>query len=126
MAYHEIKSLKDVPTFLLKTNSLHDGYIISASYQHQGYTWGNPLRIDPEKSKLVLNIVITSISNAQVELVFEGIKDLQIKEIDYELLDSSISFSDEFIVWCGDSSTDTNRLHDSNYVIAKRMKWRII
>ena len=50
--------------------------------------------------------MVTSIYDTLIEMVFEGIKDLQIKDVEYELLDSSISFSkDGFITCCGDLST---------------------
>ena len=122
-----ISTEKDVAEFLSEANGLHDGYIVSIDYQHQGYTWGNPMYIDPEKTRLVLRVMVTSIYNTLIEIVFEGIKDFQIKDVEYELLDSSISFSkDGFITWCGDLSTEPDSLRDSNYAIASMMKWRII
>ena len=127
MDYHIISTEKDVAEFLSEANGLHDGYIVSVDYQHQGYTWGNPMYIDPEKTRLVLRVMVTSIYNTLIEIVFEGIKDFQIKDVEYELLDSSISFSkDGFITWCGDLSTEPDSLRNSNYVVASMMKWRII
>ena len=127
MDYRIISDEKDAAAFLAEANGLHDGYIISVDYQHQGYTWGNPMYIDPEKTKLVLRVMVTSIDDTLIEMVFEGIKDFQIKDVEYELLDSSISFSkDEFITWCGDLSTEPDSMRDSNYVVASMMKWRII
>ena len=127
MDYHIISTDKDVAEFLTEVNGLHDGYIVSVDYQHQGYTWGNPMYIDPEKTRLVLRVMVTSIYNTLIEIVFEGIKDFQIKDVEYELLDSSISFSkDGFITWCGDLSTEPDSLRDSNYVIASMMKWRTV
>ena len=127
MGYYEIRNEQDVSAFLTKVNGLHDGYIISANYQHLGYTWGNPCFIDPHKSQLILNVMVTSINDTLVELCFEGIKDLQIKAINYELLDSFISFSEDgFVTWCGDSSTELDNLNNSNYVMAEIMKWRIV
>ena len=71
--------------------------------------------------------MVTSIDNTLVEMTFEHIKDLQIRNIGYELLDSSISISEDgFITWCGDSETTPDVLHDSVYVIAKVMKWKIV
>ena len=127
MDYHRISDKKDAAAFLSEANSLHDGYIVSIDYQHQGYTWGNPIYIDPEKTKLVLCVMVTSIYDTLVEIVFERIKDFQIKDADYELLDSSISFSkDGYVTWCGDLSTEPDSLRDSNFVISKVMKWRIV
>ena len=83
--------------------------------------------IDPEKTKLVLRVMVTSIYNTLIEIAFEGIKDFQIKNEEYGLLDSSISFSkDGFVTWCGDLSAEPNSLRDSNYVVARMMKWRIV
>ena len=127
MDYHIISTEKDAAAFLFEANGLHDGYIVSIDYQHQGYTWGNPMYIDPEKTKLVLRVMVTSICNTLVEIVFESIKDFQMKDVENELLDSSISFSkDGFITWCGDRSTEPDSLRDSNYVVASMMKWRIV
>ena len=127
MDYHIIFDEIDATAFLSEANGLHDGYIVSVDYQHHGYTWGNPMYIDPEKTKLVLRVMATSICNTLVEIVFESIKDFQMKDVENELLDSSISFSkDGFITWCGDRSTEPDSLRDSNYVVASMMKWRIV
>ena len=125
--YRSIKNELEAAAFLSEANGLHDGYIVSANYQHQGYTWGNPLYIDPQKTKLVLRIMVTSICDTLVEMIFEDIQDLQIKDVGYDLLDSSISFSGNgFVTWCGDLSTDPESLRNSNYVISKTMKWKIV
>ena len=127
MDYRIISDEQDAAAFLSETNGLHDGYIVSVDYQHHGYTWGDPLYIDPEKTKLVLRVMVTSIYDTLIEMVFEGIKDLQIKDVGYELLDPSISFSkDGSITWCGDLSTGPDPMRDSSYVVASMMKWRIV
>ncbi len=127
MDYRIISDEKEAEVFLSEANGLHDGYIVSVDYQHQGYTWGNPLYIDPEKTKLVLRVMVTSICDALIEIVFESIKDFQMKDADYGLLDSSISFSkDGYVTWCGDLSTEPDALRNSNFVISKVMKWRIV
>ena len=127
MDYRIISDEKDAAAFLSEANGLHDGYIVSVNYQHQGYTWGNPIYIDPEKTKLVLCVMVTSIYDTLIEIVFESIKDFQIKDADYELLDSSISFSKGgYVTWCGDLSTEPDPLRNSNFVISKVMKWRIV
>ncbi len=127
MDYHIISDEIDAAAFLSEANGLHDGYIVSVDYQHHGYTWGNPMYIDPEKTKLVLRVMVTSIYNTLIEMVFEFIKDFQIKDDEFGLLDSSISFSkDGYVTWCGDCSTEPDSLHDSNFVVSKMMKWRIV
>ena len=127
MDYRIISDEQDAAAFLSETKGLHDGYIISVDHQHHGYTWGDPLYIDTEKTKLVLRVMVTSIYDTLIEMVFESIKDFQIKDADYELLDSSISFSkDGYVTWCGDLSTEPDSLRNSNFVISKVMKWRIV
>ena len=127
MNYQAIKDDKDASAFLSEVNGLHDGYIVSAYYQHKGYVWGHPLYIDSQKTELILTVVVTSKNNALVEIVFEYIRDLQLRDVEYELLDSSISISEDgFITWCGDHETAPDALRDSVYVIAKVMKWKIV
>lgn len=127
MEYREIKTNRDAVRFDRETNGLHDGYLVSVSYSHEGYTWGNPMHVDPQKTFLVLRIMVTSLRDTLVEMEFEGIRDFQIKETAYGLVDSSISITkDRLITWCGDNSTETDVLRDANYVIADKMKWRII
>jgi len=127
MDYHIISDEIDAAAFLSEANGLHDGYIVSVDYQHHGYTWGNPMYIDPEKTKLVLRVMVTSIYNTLIEMVFEFIYDFQIKDDEFGLLDSSITFSkDGYVTWCGDLTTEPDSLRDSNYVVSKVMKWRIV
>ena len=127
MEYRKILNEKDALSFISETNGLHDGYIISLSYRHDGYTWGNPMYVDSNKSVLELRVMVTSIWNTLVELVFEGIQQFQIRENTNEIPDSSIAFTQEgFVIWCGDNSTEADAMQDSNYVIAKKMKWRTI
>ena len=127
MDYRMVSDEKAAAAFLSEANGLHDGYIVGVDYRHQGYTRGNPMYLDPEKTKLVLRVMVTSIHDTLIEIVFEGIKDFQIKDVEYELLDSSISFSEDgAVTWCGDVSTEPDLLRCSNYVVAGRMKWRTV
>lgn len=127
MEYHDINSRRDAAIFERKVNCLHDGFIVSVNYSHEGYTWGNPMSVDPQKTSLVLRVMVTSINNALVELLFEGVREFQIKENGYELVDSSVSFSEAGLVtWCGDNSTEPDTSRDVSFVIAERMKWRFI
>ena len=127
MEYQEIRTAHDASVFDRESNGLHDGYLISMDYTHDGYEWGNPLFVDLRKARLTLRIMVTSIDNTMVEILFEGVREFQIIENAYELVDSSVAFSREgLITWCGDSSTDPEVLHDANYVIAEKMKWKIV
>lgn len=127
MEYYEIKTEREAAIFDRETNSLHDGCLVSANYSHDGYIWGNPMVIDPQKASLTLRIMVTSLGNTLVELLFEAVREFQIKEADYELLASAVSFSaDGLIIWCGDDSAEPDAFRDANYVIAEKMKWRLI
>ena len=127
MDYREILSARDASVFDRETNKLHDGYLVSVNYMHDGYAWGNPLFIDSHRAELILRIMVTSIHNTLVEILFEGVREFQIKDTSYELVDSSIALSKEGIVtWCADTSTEPETLRDANYVVAEKMKWKII
>lgn len=129
MEYQEIRTAHDVSVFDRESNGLHDGYLISMDYTHDGFEWGNPLFVDLSKARLALRIMVTSINNTLVEIVFEGVREFQIKEKswDLEIVDSSVTLSKEGLVtWCTDYSTDPEILCNANYVIAKKMKWKIV
>ena len=127
MLYNDIRSRRDFSTFINKTNSLHDGYLVFVHYEHAGFEWGNPLYVDTQKTTLTLRIMVTSIYNTLIELVFEAVREWQIKEKQYDMVDTSISFTnDGYIIWCNDSSTSPEILRDADYVISKSMKWRIV
>ena len=127
MEYQEIQTARDASVFNRESNGLHDGYIISLDYAHDGYEWGNPLYIDPRKARLALRIMVTSIHNTLVEILFDGVREFQIKENSREIVDSSVTLSkDGLVTWCADNSTDPEILCNANYVMAEKMKWKIV
>ena len=57
-----IKNIKDIKIFLEETNSLHDGYVVKVRYNNDGISkieGGH--YFEPSKTKLVLQILVTSI-----------------------------------------------------------------
>lgn len=117
MTYQVIRDSHDIAGFIAETNGLHDGYLVSVHYDHTGFAWGNPLYVDEQKAILKLQIVVTSMHNTRIELVFEAVRAWEIKENQTEILDSSVSFTDDGLIhWHSDDDD----------VIAKTMKWRII
>ena len=79
--YNSIESSEDIRYFLEKVNSLHDGYIIDVRYINNGISkMEHGYSFNPEKTKLVIKILVTSILDAVVELEFENLLEWQIKD----------------------------------------------
>ena len=71
--FKEIKTSTDIQTFLKKTNALHDGYIIDVKYANHGISKiENGYYFEPHKTKLILQILVTSSWDTVVEIEFEG------------------------------------------------------
>ena len=129
MDFYAIKSNEDVRVFLEKTNSLHDGYIIGGQYTNDAITHvdENGYLINPDATRLILRILVTSIWNTVVEIEFEAIREWQIKERLWDMTDTSVVFDEnDLIVWSNDVFTDMSDLKNRSYVIAASMKWRIV
>ena len=126
--YLSIKNLTDINTFIEKTNALHDGYIIAVEYQNNGIKISNNYyEFDSEKKQLKIRVLITSIQDAVLEMVFENILEWKITEANYDILETAVSFDDKgFIVWA-DGAIDLDNIEkNDSYVIAEKMKWRIL
>ena len=129
--FKEIKTEKDIQDFIDKTNSLHDGYIIGLQYTNDVHTNidKNGYFTNPDATKLILRILVTSIWDTVVEIEFESLWKWQVLNDTYfdVILDTSVSFNDKgYIVWADDVWTDQNDLDDCSFAIAKSMKWRIV
>ena len=126
--FNEIKSSKDIRLFLEKTNSLHDGYIIDVQYTNGGISKiENGYRFDPDKTKLTLQILVTSIWDAVVEIEFENLLEWQIKDNQWGMTDTSVMFYERnWIAWSDDAFISMEETKKGSFVIAKTMKWRII
>ena len=126
--FHEIKTQKDIEAFLDQSNSLHDGYIVNVNYANNGIVIeGDTYHFDPEQTKLTLQILVTSICDAIIEIVFEDLTEWQIKDSQDDMTDTSVIFDvHNRIIWSDDANTDIDKLQSGSYVIAGSMKWRIV
>ena len=127
--FNEIRTEKDIQNFLDKTNSLHDGHIIGVQYTNDVMTNvdENGYFTNPDATKLVLRVLVTSIWNTVVEIEFEAIREWQIKEHLWDMTNTSVVFDENnLIVWSNDVFTDMFDRKNKSYVIAASMKWRIV
>ena len=126
--YNEIKTREDIEFFLDKVNFLHDGYIIDVRYTHNGISKiENGHYFEPNKTTLTLQILVTSIWDAIVEIEFESLSEWQIKENQQDITHTSIVFDEHnWIVWSNDAYINMEEVKNSSYAIAASMKWRIV
>lgn len=130
MEFQSIKSSEDAELFLEKTNSLHDGYIVGVQYTNDVLTNvdENGYFTNPDATKLVLRILVTSIWDTVVEIEFENLLEWQVlnNTYYYVILDTSISFDDKgYIIWADGVWKNRDDLEGYSFAIAKSMKWRI-
>ena len=125
---HSIKSIKDINNFLEETNSLHDGYVVNVRYNNDGISKiEGRYYFEPSKTKLGLQILVTSICDAVVEIEFENLLEWQIKDNQSDIFDVSVFFNENnLIVWMDDIYISAEEMKKGSYVIAESMKWRII
>ena len=109
--FSEIKTTSDVQTFLEKTNYLHDGYIIDVRYTHMGISKTESGHyVEPYKTKLILQILVTSMWDAVVEIEYnrdsnkvdKGLYDLIMQETVVNTKVSSVKLLAN--AWEGDAS----------------------
>lgn len=126
--FNQIKTGKDIELFLEKTNCLHDGYIIDVHYTHKGISkTENGHYFEPDKTKLILKILVTSIWDTIVEIEFDGLFEWQIKESQRDITDTSIVFDERNnIVWSDDAYISMEEARNGSYAVASSMKWRIV
>lgn len=127
-SHYLIQNEEDINSFIEKTNALHDGYIIAIEYNHGGIkVVDQGYEISPELTRLMIQIMVTSINDAVVELIFENILDWKMTDIQYEFLDSYIFMEKNgWLVWSDDANNKSTYKQNSFYVIAEKIKWRII
>ena len=125
--YNSIKSSEDIQYFLEKVNSLHDGYIIGVQYINNGISKiAHGHSFNPEQTKLVVKILVTSIGDAVVELEFENLLEWQIKDNQWDMTDTTVMFDGHnWIIWSDDVYINMEEVKKGSYVIAESMKWRI-
>ena len=124
----EIKSSQDISDFLDKTNSLHDGYIIKVQYVNNGICKTEHGRFfNPAQTKLILQVLVTSICDTIVEIEFENLFEWQIEDNHCDMIDTTVMFDEHNqIVWSDDDYINIDEIKKGSYVIAKSMKWRIV
>ena len=128
--YTSILTPEDAKSFVEAVNSLHDGEITAINYQFNGITKlpeGGHM-YEPDETELKITVLVTSIWDSVVELVFESLDDWQLGghsgSCIYDIL---VDFSDRgFVVWTTGCSTDMAVMREEDFVIARRMKWRFI
>ena len=125
--FNIIKTKKDIENFLDKTNALHDGYIIGIQYANGGITkldYGH--HFNPDQTKLIIQVLVTSIFDTIVEIEFENLLEWQIRDNQWEITGSSVIFNENgSIIWLDDVYTTAEEMKKGSYVMAKTMKWRI-
>ena len=129
--FNEIKTEKDIQYFLEKTNSLHDGYIVGVQYTNDILTNvdENGYFTNPDATKLIIRILVTSIFDTLVEIEFKNLWKWQVLNDTYHyvILDTSVSFNGKgYIIWADDALIEPEDIEGSSYAIAKSMKWRIV
>ena len=128
-AYTPILTPADAKSFIQAANDLHDGEIISIDYRFSGITklpeGGHTY--EPDKSELKLTVLVTSIWDSVVELVFESLDDWQLTGRHSEIYGVTIDFDSQgSVIWTTAHSTDRAIMKESGYVICRRMKWRFV
>lgn len=126
--FRTIKTKYDIEDFLEETNSLHDGYIIGVQYINYGISkTNNGYYFNPQQTKLILKILVTSINDTIIEIEFENLLEWQIRDNQYDITDITVMFDEEDrIVWLDDIYTNVDELKRGSFAIAKSMKWRIV
>ena len=126
--FSEIKTSDDIRVFREKTNSLHDGFIIGVNYSNCGILpIENGYTFNSKQTKLVLQILVTSICDTVVEIVFENLLEWQIHDNQWDITDTSVIFNEQnWIIWSDDVFVNIETTKKGSYVIAQSMKWRIL
>ena len=128
--YTPILTPEDAKAFIQAVNSLHDGEITAISYQFNGITKlpeGGHMYA-PDETELKITVLVTSIWDSVVELVFEALDDWQLggysESCIYDIL---VDFNGQgFMVWTTGCSTDMAVMQEADFVISRRMKWRFV
>lgn len=123
-----IENLADIDNFIEKTNALHDGYIIAVEFHNNGIKINDlAYEFNSELTQLKIRVLITSIHDAVLEIIFDDIIKWKITDDQCDIIEATVSFDYRgFIVW-SDGTVDMDNLEENNsYVIARKMKWRIL
>ena len=126
--FNVIKTSEDIKIFLDKTNALHDGYIVGVQYFNNGISKVEHGHIfNPDKTMLILRILVTSICYTVVEIEFENLLEWQIKDNQLDITDTTVIFEDHnWVIWSDDVYINMDELKKGSYAIAQSMRWRIV
>lgn len=126
--YHAITTQADIDRFLSETNDLHDGYIISVQYHNDGITpipGGHEFHY--ENTQLRVQILVTSVYDSVVELLFTGMYEWQIRDEMWDITETAISFTKHNqIIWTSGYSTAPDVRKRYCYAVANSMQWRFV
>ena len=122
---YTIKTQKDIETFLRQSNGLHDGYVQSVHYDDLGYERGTG-KIYEDKAELKIRVIITSLWDTVIELIFKSVTKWQIQCGPMNcIFGISVAFSDNGqIVWTDGPSADEKTRQQGSYVVAGSMEYR--
>ena len=132
--YTPILTLEDAKAFIQAVNSLHDGEITAIDYRFTGITKlpeGGHMYA-PDETELRITVLVTSIWDSVVELIFEALDDWQLgscsrSNIGTDIYGILVDFDDNgFVIWTTGCSTDMAVMREADFVIARRMKWRFV
>ena len=128
--YTPLLTPEDAKAFIEAVNHLHDGEITAMDYRFTGITKlpdGGHMYA-PDMTELRITVLVTSIWDSVVELVFEALDDWQIGGYSgSSIYDILVGFSDkDFVIWTTGCSTDMEVMREEDFVVARRMKWRFI
>ena len=128
--YTPILTPEDAKAFIKAVNDLHDGAITAIDYRFTGITAlpeGGHMYA-PDMTELRITVLVTSIWDSVVELVFEALDDWQLGghsgSCIYDIL---VDFNGQgLVIWTTGHSTDMAVMREEDFVIARRMKWRFV
>ncbi len=126
--FHIIRTTDDIEEFLDSTNGLHDGYIIGVQYANNGITCvPHGHQFDFRKTRLTLQILVTSMNDTLVELEFEDLRQWQVRDNQWDMTSTSVFFDQNgWIIWSDEQYVNMEELKKGSYAIAQSMKWRVI
>ena len=132
--YTSILTPEDAKAFIQAVNSLHDGEITAINYRFDGITKlpeGGHMYA-PDMTEMRITVLVTSIWDSVVELVFESLDDWQLgncsrSNIGTDIYGILVDFDDNgFVIWTTGCSTDMAVMQEADFVISRRMKWRFV
>ena len=132
--YTPILTPEDAKAFIEAVNSPHDGEMTDILYRFNGITKlpGGGHMYEPDETELKITVLVTSIWDSVVELVFESLDDWQLGSCSRSNIGTDIygilvdSDDTGFVVWTTGHSTDMAVMQEADFVIARRMKWRFV